>query len=342
MIQAASDLDIIVRELAELVIIKTNLLLVLVDTERKTGNEVEEEEDDAGHDEGVGEAGDAVGELVGELDVVVVDPATVNDGGTVQSGDVVTVMKVSGGFLEGDMGRRGKDIRSKDTSQQVTDNTANTVLSKHIERLIDAEHELELGSKVAADTADNTKDESRPRGHITRSRGDGDKTSNGTGAEADGAPLPLQPVIEQDPGQATDAGGNVGDDAGHDGTKVGGQGAAAVEAEPADPEEHSPQNDVGDVVGAVGQAIDLVVAVALAEHERVGEGGGAGADVHGGAARKVETAHLERPAVAVPGPVGDGVVDDGGPDEHEHQGGKHTAAISARANGESGTKGVKC
>ena len=236
-------------------------------------------------------------------------------------------------------GEGEKDIRSKDTSQQVTDDTANTVLSKHIESLIDTEQELELGSKVAADTTDNTKDDSRPGRDITRSRGDGDETSNGTGAEADSAPLPLQTVIEQDPGQAADASSDVGDDAGHDGTEVGGEGAAAVEAEPADPEEHSPQNDVGDVVGAVGQAVDLVVAVALAEHEGVGKGGGAGADVHGGAAGEIETAHREGPAVGVPSPVGDGIVYDGGPDEHEHQGGKHTATISARANSESGTGG---
>lgn len=132
----------------------------------------------------------------------------------------------------------GEDIRSKDTSQQVADNTSDTVLSKHIERLINTQKELELSSKVAADTADNTKDESRPGRDVTRSRGDGDKTSNGTRAEADGAPLPLQPVIEQDPSQATDACSNVSDDAGHDGAEVGGQGAAAIETEPADPEEH--------------------------------------------------------------------------------------------------------
>ena len=63
---------------------------MLVDTERQARNEVEQEQDNAGHDEGVGEAGDGVGELVGELDVVVVDPAAVDDGGTVESGDVVT------------------------------------------------------------------------------------------------------------------------------------------------------------------------------------------------------------------------------------------------------------
>lgn len=98
---------------------------------------------------------------------------------------------------------------------------------------------------------------------------------------------------------------------------------------------------MGDIVGAIGQAVDLVIAVALAEHERVGEGGGSGTDVHGRAARKVETAHLEGPTIAVPGPVGDGIVDDGSPDEHEDQGGKHTAAISTRANSERGTRGIR-
>lgn len=72
---------------------------MVVDTEREAGNEVEEEEDDAGHDEGVREAGDAVGELVGELDVVVVDPAAgdgrVTNGDTIESGNVVTIAEKS-------------------------------------------------------------------------------------------------------------------------------------------------------------------------------------------------------------------------------------------------------
>lgn len=48
----------------------------------------------------------------------------------------------------------------------------------------------------------------------------------------------------------------------------------------------------------------------------------------GAAAGEVVVGELGEPAVGVPGPVGNGVVDDGGPDEHEDDGGEHAAAVS--------------
>lgn len=47
----AGKLDVVIRELAELGVIETELLLLGGDTERQAGNEVHEEEDDAGQDE---------------------------------------------------------------------------------------------------------------------------------------------------------------------------------------------------------------------------------------------------------------------------------------------------
>lgn len=57
----------------------------------------------------------------------------------------------------------------------------------------------------------------------------------------------------------------------------------------------------------------------------------------GAAAGEVVVGELGEPAVGVPGPVGDGIVDDGGPDEHEDDGGEHAAAISNSADGEGRT-----
>lgn len=87
---ATLELDIVVRELAELGIVETHLLFLGGGAQAQAGNEVHQEEDDAGHDEGVGEAGDAVGELVAELDVIVVEPAARDLGEAVEVGDVVT------------------------------------------------------------------------------------------------------------------------------------------------------------------------------------------------------------------------------------------------------------
>lgn len=49
--------------------------------------------------------------------------------------------------------------------------------------------------------------------------------------------------------------------------------------------------------------------------------------MHGGSAGEVEAAHVIDPARGVPGPAGDGVVDDGCPDEHVDDAGEHAAAF---------------
>ena len=211
------------------------------------------------------------------------------------------------------------------------------MLGENIESIVNAKNKLELGGKVANDAADDTKDNGGPGRHVTGSRGDGNQTSNDTAAEANSAPLLFEPVIKQAPSQPTDTGSNVRNDAGHDGAHVCAERAAAVEAEPADPEEDGTQHDVGDIVGTVWQTVDLVVAGALAEHQRVGKCRSARGDVHGGAASKVEAAHLEGPAVGVPRPVGDRVVDDGRPDEDEDDAWEHATAVGGGANGEGRT-----
>ena len=61
------------------------------------------------------------------------------------------------------------------------------------------------------------------------------------------------------------------------------------------------------------------IATALAEIDGDGERRSTRRNVHGGTAGEVEAAHDEGPAVGVPGPVGDWVVDDGGPDEDEDE-----------------------
>lgn len=208
---------------------------------------------------------------------------------------------------------------------------------KDVEGIVNANEELELGGKVAANSTHDTDDEASPRSHETRSRRNRNKAGNGAGAEANGAPFLLQTVIEQDPSNTTDGGSQVGDEAGHDGADVHAQGGTTVEAEPADPEEDGADDDVCDAVGAVGQAVVLVVAGALAEHDAVGEGAGAGGDVDGAASGEVVRGELEEPAVGVPGPVGDGVVDDGGPDEHEDDGGEHATTVGDGTDSEGGT-----
>lgn len=56
-------------------------------------------------------------------------------------------------------------------------------------------------------------------------------------------------------------------DTSHGSAQVSGEGRAAVEAEPAYPEEDGAEDYVGYVVWAVGESGDGVVAAAFAEHD---------------------------------------------------------------------------
>lgn len=68
---------------------------------------------------------------------------------------------------------------------------------------------------------------------------------------------------------------------------------------------------MGDVVRTVGKTIVARVAASLSEHEGVSECACSRGDVDGTATGKVVAGEVEQPAVSVPGPVGDGVIDDG-------------------------------
>lgn len=205
-----------------------------------------------------------------------------------------------------------------------------------IKSIVNAHDILELGTVVASSGTDNTKDNSGPGWDETRSRGDGNETSNDTGAETDGGPLLLESVIEETPGDTSNGGSQVGDNSGHDGAEVSTQGRTGVESEPSDPEEDGTDNDVGDIVRAVVELVSPMTTT-LAEHQGVGESGGTGGNVHGSTTSEVETTELEHPTGCVPGPAGNGVVDDGGPDEHKDDARKHAAALSDGANSKSNT-----
>lgn len=57
----------------------------------------------------------------------------------------------------------------------------------------------------------------------------------------------------------------------------------------------------------------------------------------GNSTSEVETVYLEYPACRIPCLACDGVVDDGGPDEHEDDAGKHAASLCGCANCECGS-----
>lgn len=259
-----------------------------------------------------------------------VDPAAVNLGRAVQMRNVVTDVEISmRKSLEIQVNLRGEE-----SSQNVSNETANTVNSENVERIVRAEEVLELRGVVAEGASNNTKDDGGPSRNETGTGSNGDEASDDAGAETDGGPLLLKTVIDQAPGDATNASREVGDDGSHDCTQIGSASRTGVESEPTNPEEDGADDNVGNVVRAVVELLGAV-ATTLSEHVRIGKSCAARGNMDRSSAGKVDTSHGGGPARGVPGPASDRVVDDGGPDEHVDDARKHAATFGDGTNSKS-------
>ena len=185
----------------------------------------------------------------------------------------------------------------------------------HLHNLVDeldAEHHHE-----ASNDADRR---SARRGHHVAAGGDGHQA--GQGAVQGHGDVRLAVAH---PGDAHDRNGRHGrrqvrghEDAGRGFVRAAGQGdgRAAVEAEPAEPEDEHAQRAKGQGVARnrARLAVLAVLADARAEDRRADERRNAADHVHGGGAGKVMEAHLRQPAAA-PDPVAGDRIDDRG-DHH--------------------------
>ena len=86
------------------------------------------------------------------------------------------------------------------------------------------------------------------------------------------------------------------------------------------------------VMRSIRQSLGVRIANPFTEHDAVGESRCTRGDVDGGSSGEVKTTELVGPACRVPGPACNGVVDYGGPDEHEDNAGEHAAAVSCCAD----------
>ena len=132
--------------------------------------------------------------------------------------------------------------------------------SKDVERIVASEKVLELRSVVASNTTANTEDDSSPGGDVSRSGGDGYETSDYSRAETNSRPLAFQTVVNQAPGNSTNAGSEVGAYSRHDSAKVSRQGGARVEAKPSNPEKDGADDDMCNVMGAVVELLSTMTA----------------------------------------------------------------------------------
>lgn len=105
-----------------------------------------------------------------------------------------------------------------------------------------------LRGVVTDGTGDDTKNHGSPWLDESRSRGSRDETSNGTRAETDHAPFPLNSVIEETPDGSGESTTEESVPDGHDGTEVGTIRRATVEAQPTEHQHERSKSDIRDVV----------------------------------------------------------------------------------------------
>lgn len=121
--EVPADLDVVVRELAVLVVIHTEKLGLLGGTELEAGDEVDDLGDGSGHEEGVGGGGDNGSDLPAENDEVAIEEATLGTGvDTIETDD---------------------SVGGEESVEDETDNATDTVLSEDIEGVVDADEELD-------------------------------------------------------------------------------------------------------------------------------------------------------------------------------------------------------
>jgi hypothetical protein len=71
---------------------------------------------------------------------------------------------------------------------------------------------LDLGGIIAGKGTDDTKYNRGPSWDETGGGGNGDKSGNSSRAEGNGGPLLFEAVIEEDPGESSNRGGEMGND----------------------------------------------------------------------------------------------------------------------------------
>lgn len=220
----------------------------------------------------------------------------------------------------------------KDADADRTEGTTHTVHGPDVESVIEIELLGELDAAVAPRHAEDTDDEGGPRLDVSGSRSDGGETGDGTDASTDEGRLTFHLPFEQEPAEESRRGGNLRVHSGESGGAVGSQRGAAVEAEPAKPEQAGTEGNERNVV-RVGVELITFELLAVRQGEDGGQGGETGGGVHDDAAGEILDALLSHPAAA-PDPVAEREVDQVNPDEDEDEVRHEAHAIGKSASHE--------
>ena len=118
---------------------------------------VDNKHDRVGHGENVEPDDDGVTELNTDLNKVLIDPPSGDNGETVVGGDGSCEMK---NYQKMSRKRDERQTLSKDTSEDETDNTSHSVTGVNIHRIVKLEVSLEGRENVGEDGGDDTDEES--------------------------------------------------------------------------------------------------------------------------------------------------------------------------------------
>src|ERR1017187_7558488 len=165
----------------------------------------------------------------------------------------------------------------KQAGEQRAHGSTNSVDPKGIEGVVVAEEPLDPEHHEGADQIGDGADGQGAHGlNKAGGLGDGGQSGDGAGDGAKGGGLAVLQPLGDHPADGGGGGGELGVDKGAGGQRTGIEGAAGVEAEPAEPEQTGA--DEAEHQG-VGRHVLLRVAGALAQIECADQGGNTGGNV---------------------------------------------------------------
>ena len=156
-------------------------------------------------------------------------------------------------FGENPSGGVAIDQRSagEDSGQQGADGAADAVHRKGVEGVIETPVHLELHRCVAAGRGDRPDRHASPWGDESCGGGHANQPSNCSGGHAHSGGFGVAPGLHQGPGHQAGGRRHVGGGEGQF-RPANGELAAAVESEPAEPQQPCAQDDLGHVMGRPG------------------------------------------------------------------------------------------
>ena len=210
---------------------------------------------------------------------------------------------------------------------------------EHVERIVEVRLGAPLQHQVARNRGEAAKPDRIHRSDVSGCRRDRDETDHDRGRGADGGRLSGADVIEERPDEQRRCRGEERRGEGERRDVVRGERAARVESEPSEPEDARAEQRERHIVR---QQRRRWILAAVADRDGARHGGHRRVDVHDGAAREVERAHLRQPAAA-PHPVRDRRVDDDAPEGDEEDVGGEAHPLDDRAGDKrGGDDGERC